>query len=70
MCLLFHLRNHYALIYACREWTDTKSGSHVRQILTARRGQRPSAWVDFDEVRELMIRWDGHRIMGIRRKRS
>lgn len=35
----------------------------MRQILTARKGQRPSAWLDFGEVREVMLGWDGYKIM-------
>jgi len=60
--LLFHLRNHYALIYGWREWQPY--GAHKRrQILTARKGQRPSAWLDFEEVREIMISWVGYHIL-------
>ena len=40
--LLFHLTNHYALVYAMREWVD-EEGVLVREILTARRGQQPVA---------------------------
>lgn len=66
--LLFHLKNHYALIFALREWRDTSSSSSsvvVRQILTARRGQRPSAWIDFTEARETMLSWEGYKIIAI-----
>ncbi len=63
--LLFHLKNHYALIFAAREWVDDRSGQCVRQVLTARKGQRPSAWVDFSEVREVMLGWDGYKIIAI-----
>jgi hypothetical protein len=49
--LLFHLKNHYALVFALREWTDAATGIVTRQMLTARKGQRPTAWLDFQEVR-------------------
>jgi hypothetical protein len=66
--LLFHLKNHYALIYALKEWVEDGSASggevvHKRQILTARRGQRPSAWIDFEEARSCMVGWEGYKIM-------
>jgi hypothetical protein len=92
--LIFHLKNHYALIFALREWAlpppkdDDASSSPststfvadlrhtcctankpevqvVRQILCARKGQRPTAWVDFDEARETMLSWEGYKIMAI-----
>lgn len=117
--LLFHLKNHYALIFALREWTCTDSGSDPvpepvaaieadsaaavsgsegatgdivvestpvgdnaileeklkvavkpvrrvrRQILTARKGQRPTAWIDFEEARDTMLQWEGYKIIAI-----
>lgn len=69
--LLFHLKNHYALIFALREWiymditNNEKVLIHKRQILTARKGQRPSVWIDFEEVRETLIGWEGYKIIAI-----
>ena len=101
--LLFHLKNHYALVFSLREWTtatphpspdaglvsanasasattastdDTPAqeaevegvagvGCVRRQILTARKGQRPTAWMDFDEVRETMLLWAGYKMIAI-----
>jgi hypothetical protein len=60
--LLFHLKNHYALIFALREWYDTETKVYHREILTARKGQRPSAWINFNEARETMIGWEGYKI--------
>jgi hypothetical protein len=74
--LLFHLRNHYALIFAWREWHECavdglpameceQPPKLHRQILTARRGQRPSAWLDFAEVRETILSWKGYQVMQV-----
>jgi len=69
--LIFHLTNHYALIFAWREWLEDSSGQEPRrlrrQVLTARRGQRPSAWLEFDEVRSIMIGWSGYHILQVER---
>lgn len=139
-CLVFHLKNHYALVYALREWVEdivdeaekgqveegkegpvaatsgstdveSKSGGQespadgaeakmtveevvvnsndellppgapvsppappprrghvVRQLLTSRRGQRPSAWVNFDDARETMLGWDGYKLLLVERR--
>ena len=65
--VIFHLSNHYALIFALREWTDAQCSPprQVRQVLTARKGQRPSAWVDFEEARETMIKWSGYKLLRV-----
>lgn len=59
--LLFHLTNHYALIYGVREWV--KDGVATRQILTTRRGQRPNTWLDFAEVRQICLKWAGYKML-------
>jgi hypothetical protein len=107
-CVVFHLQNHYALVFALREWEEGRAEAaaapatveaaeveaaeamddpvkctlseassnrresstgklvawrRVRQLLTSRRGQRPSAWVDFEEARQTMLGWDGYKMM-------
>lgn len=55
--LLFHLRNHYALVFGYRErvtdgadWLATPrslpAGVLRREILSARKGQQPRDWID------------------------
>lgn len=70
--LLFHLKNHYALIFAVREWTaavgDNSAPVIVRQLLTARKGQRPTAWINFEEARETMLGWEGYKILALQKK--
>jgi len=70
--LLFHLKNHYALIFAWREWQEEAQGAELapryrRQILTARKGQRPTVWLDFEEAREIMLGWTGYHILQLHR---
>ena len=60
--LVFHLTNHYALIFAMRE-----VDGH-REILTARKGQRPSVWMDWNEVRQILLKWSGYKILCIERQ--
>eukprot|EP00035_Acanthoeca_spectabilis_P004193 m.100058 g.100058 ORF g.100058 m.100058 type:complete len:556 (+) comp12477_c0_seq1:91-1758(+) len=62
--LLFHQTNHYSLIFALREWMDPW-GNRKRQVLTAKRGQRPTAWIDFTEVRKILLSWTGYKIIRI-----
>ncbi|KAG9413023.1 hypothetical protein AC1031_016044 [Aphanomyces cochlioides] len=59
--LIVHLKNHYALIFALREWKD--NSKWTRQVLTARRGQRPTTWIDWDELRTTMLSWSGYKIL-------
>ena len=60
--LIFHLKNHYALVHALRERTD-RDGRRTREMLTARRGQWPNAWIPWEEARSTMLRWSGYAIM-------
>ena len=66
--LVFHLKNHYSLIHALRERTDG-DGTRVREMLCARRGQRPNAWISWEEARGTMLKWSGYAVMQATRGR-
>lgn len=63
-CVQLHLRNHYALAYAARSYAVASGdgGDHSirRELLTARKGQRPRTWLPFEELLRLCLSWDGH----------
>jgi hypothetical protein len=78
--IIFHLKNHFALVFALREWDETvpdpaSSGDASaaappvavtrRQLLTARKGQRPSAWIDWEEARQTMLGWAGYAMFSV-----
>ena len=67
--LIYHLENHYSLIFATREWdADAGYGGKrtVRQILVAKPGQQPCSWVDFETVRGTLCGWVGYSILGVK----
>ena len=64
--IIFHLKNHYALIFAMREWVDGAGVEH-REMLAARKGQRPTAWIPFEEARTTMLKWAGYKLMLVER---
>lgn len=94
--LLLHIKGHYSLVFAMREWVgeggDEKgdegaaaeappappaeaersaaaegkaSPRRVRQILTCRKGQKPSVWLDWQEVHGYIAGWTGYAIMEV-----
>uniref|UniRef100_A0A061REP7 Uncharacterized protein n=1 Tax=Tetraselmis sp. GSL018 TaxID=582737 RepID=A0A061REP7_9CHLO len=67
-CVIYHLENHYSLVYGVREWTvdvGYAGSRNIRQVLLARPGQRPCTWIDFETVRQTMLRWGGYCMVGI-----
>ena len=80
-CLLLHQKNHYSLVFALREWTEpppaedaaataaadgaSREGRRVRELLTCRKGQRPTVWIDWTEVHRYISGWSGYAVMQI-----
>ena len=65
--ILSHHNHHYALVYALREWeeVDGEGTKMVRQILTARGGQRPANWIGFNDMRKIWLGSDKYKFMKV-----
>eukprot|EP00940_MAST-03C_sp_MAST-3C-sp2_P000042 g42.t1 len=69
-CVIFHLKNHYALVFAMRQFVERDSASGnaprvVRQLLTARKGQKPRDWIDWEEAHRTMTSWGGYKMIAV-----
>ncbi len=42
----------------------------VRQLLVARPGQKPCAWVSFDSLRSSLLSWHGYALMAVMRRQA
>ncbi|KAK9845306.1 hypothetical protein WJX81_003044 [Elliptochloris bilobata] len=64
--LVFHLPDHYSLVHAARQFTLDLGGAGKRellQLLVASPGQKPNTWLDWEEVRRIMMNNDDHAII-------
>ena len=63
--LLLHFHNHYALVYAVREWRHATTGVMQREILTAKPAQRPCRWLPWGELRKWLLQWQGYTVFRV-----
>lgn len=80
--LIFHLENHYSVVYGARTWEtvrrrggigsaacgEPRRGVLVRQVLVGKPGQQPSRWVPWEDVRACLLAWPGYAVMVVRRQ--
>ena len=73
--LLYHLENHYSVVYGAREWEEVgnvrdgvRAAQRVRQLLVGKPGQKPNRWVAFEDVRECVLGWQGYAVIEVTRQ--
>ena len=70
MAVIFHLTNHYALVFATRERSTIStdgSATITRELLTSKAGQAPKAWIPFAVARRIMRGWSGYKMVVVMR---
>ncbi|KAF4658289.1 hypothetical protein FOL47_008095 [Perkinsus chesapeaki] len=58
-CMIIHVNNHYAMVFAYRE------RDNLKEVLTAKKGQKPKYWVDWTHVIAALNKWQGYGVSGI-----
>ena len=70
MAVIFHLTNHYALVFATRERSTIStdgSATITRELLTSKAGQAPKTWIPFAVARRIMRGWSGYKMVVVMR---
>ena len=70
MAVIFHLTNHYALVFATRERRTVDADGSVaiaRELLTSKAGQAPKTWIPFATARKIMRGWSGYKMVLVMR---
>jgi hypothetical protein len=72
--LVYHLENHYSLVFGAREWGvwgSVVDGVHgrrtARQVMVGQPGQKPNRWIAFEDVRACILGWQGYAVVQVER---
>ena len=63
--LIFHLKNHYSLIYSLKEVYDSDNNLKDCLLLISKKGQSPKDWVNLDFVIDTLKGWKGYNIIAV-----
>ena len=63
--LIFHLKNHYSLIYSLKEVYDEDNNLKDCLLLISKKGQSPKNWVNLDFVIDTIKGWKGYNIIAV-----